>query len=102
MPHPRLLHLAIPKSAAPRTPASLAPEEIPHVQGQRSPSRTVGVGEVAAECWSNFLEMPVHCRPAPPQEVCKHRSVSVSVGSLGPGVHKVCLSTLSISGGSGV
>ena len=31
-----------------------------------------------------------------------HSSVSVSVGSLGPGVHKVCLSPLSISGGYGV
>ena len=30
-----------------------------------------------------------------------HSSVSVSVGSLGPGVHKVCLSPLSISGGNG-
>ena len=29
-------------------------------------------------------------------------SVSVSVGSLGPGAHKVCLSPLSISGGNGV
>ena len=29
-------------------------------------------------------------------------SVSVSVGSLGPGVHKVCLNPLSISGGNGV
>ena len=29
-------------------------------------------------------------------------SVSVSVGSLGPGAHKVCLSPLSVSGGCGV
>ena len=29
-------------------------------------------------------------------------SVSVSVGSLGPGVHEVCLSPLSISGGNEV
>ena len=82
MPDPRPLHLAIRKSAAPRTPAPLAPEEIPHVQGQRGPSRTVGVGEVDAERWSDFLEMPVHCRPAAPREVRRHRSVSVSVGSL--------------------
>ena len=31
-----------------------------------------------------------------------HSSVSVSVGSLGPAVHKVCLSPLSISGKYGV
>ena len=29
-------------------------------------------------------------------------SVSVSVGSLGPGAHKVCLSPLSVSDGNGV
>ena len=32
----------------------------------------------------------------------KHSSVSVSVGSLGPGMHKVCVSPLSISDGYGV
>ena len=32
----------------------------------------------------------------------KHSSVSVSVGSLDSGVHKVCLNTLSVSGGYGV
>ena len=41
----------------------------------------------------------VHCWPVPLQETLKQSSVSVSVGSLGPGVHKVCLSPLSISGG---
>ena len=40
----------------------------------------------------------VHCWPVPPQEILKHRSVSVTVGSLGPAVHKACLSPLSISG----
>ena len=40
----------------------------------------------------------VHCRPVPPQETPKHSSVSVSVGSLGPGAHKIRLSLLSISG----
>ena len=35
-----------------------------------------------------------HCRPIPLQETLKHSSVSVSVGSLGPGTHKVCLSPL--------
>ena len=44
----------------------------------------------------------VHCWPLPPQETLKHSSVSVSVGSLGPGVHKVCMSPLSISGRCGV
>ena len=43
-----------------------------------------------------------HCQPVPPQETLKHSSFSVSVGSLGPGVHKVCLSPLTISGGNGV
>ena len=38
----------------------------------------------------------------PPQETRKHSSISVSVGSLGPGAHKVCLSKLSISGRDGV
>ena len=44
----------------------------------------------------------VHCWPVPPQETLKHSFVSVSVGYLGPNVHKVCLSPLSISGGYGV
>ena len=43
----------------------------------------------------------VHCCPVPPPETLKHSSASVSVGSLGPGVHKVCLSPLSVSGGYG-
>ena len=38
-----------------------------------------------------------HCWPRPLQEMLKHSSVSASVGSLGPGAHKVCLSPLSIS-----
>ena len=33
---------------------------------------------------------------------CSNTVVSVSVGSLGPGAHKVCLSPLSISSGNGV
>ena len=44
----------------------------------------------------------VHCWPVPPQETLKHSSVSISVRSLGPSVHKVCLSALSVSDGSGV
>ena len=44
----------------------------------------------------------VHCWAVPPQEMLKHSSVSVSVGFLGPGAHKVCLSPLSISGRNGV
>ena len=43
-----------------------------------------------------------HCSSVPLQETLKHSSGSVSVGSLGPGVHKVCLSPLSVSGGYGV
>ena len=42
------------------------------------------------------------CRPIPLQETLKHSASSVSVGSLGPGVPRVCLSPLSISGGYGV
>ena len=38
----------------------------------------------------------------PPQETPKNSSVSVCVGSLGPGAHKVCLSPLSISGWYGI
>ena len=40
-----------------------------------------------------------HCWPVPPQETLKHSSGSVSVGSLGPGAHKVSLSPPGISGG---
>ena len=40
----------------------------------------------------------VHGWPIPPKEMFKHSFVSVSVGFLGPGVHKVCLSTLKVSG----
>ena len=42
-----------------------------------------------------------HCQPVSPQGTLKHSSVSVSVGSLCPGVHEVCLSPLSVSGGYG-
>ena len=41
----------------------------------------------------------VCCWPIPSQETLRHISVSVSVGSLGLGVYKLCLSPLSISGG---
>ena len=43
-----------------------------------------------------------HCRPIPPQEMLKHSFVLVSVGPLNPGVHKLCLSLLSISGRNGI
>ena len=33
-------------------------EEIPHVQGQKSPSKMVGTGTVAAWCWSDCEELP--------------------------------------------
>ena len=39
---------------------------------------------------------PAAVHSIPPQETLKYSSVSVSVGSLGPDVHKVCLSPLSI------
>jgi len=44
----------------------------------------------------------VHYWSIPLQETHKHSSVSVSVGSLDPGVQKVCLSPLSVSSGYGV
>ena len=43
-----------------------------------------------------------HCWPIPTQETVKYSSGSVSEGSLGLGVHKVCLSPSSISGRYGV
>ena len=39
-----------------------------------------------------------HRQPVPPQETLKHSSGSVSVGSLGPGAHNVCLNPLNFSG----
>ena len=36
-----------------------------------------------------------HCQPVPLQETLKHSSVSISVGSLVPGAHMVCLRPLS-------
>ena len=47
------------------------------------------------------VPVAVHCRSIPPQEMLKHSCVSVSVGSLCPGVLKVCLSPLNVSGGNG-
>ena len=44
----------------------------------------------------------VRCWPVPPHETLKHSSISVSVGSFGPGAHEICLSPLSISGRYGV
>ena len=44
----------------------------------------------------------VHCSSVFLQETLKHNSGSVSVRSLGPGAHKVCLNPPSISGGYGV
>ena len=83
------------------------------------------VSPVLCKCWwlcggvnGNLLPWPlcctqVYCTQSPPpqqstaeeiipQETPKYSFVSVSVGSLGPGVHKVCLSPLSVSGGYGV
>ena len=53
-------------------------------------------------CIQSPVPVAVHCWPIPPLEMLKHSSVSVSVGCLGPGMHKACLSPLSISGGNGV
>ena len=53
-------------------------------------------------CTQSPCPCRVHCWLEPPQVTLKHSSVSVSVGSLGPGEHKVCLSPLSVSGGNGV
>ena len=44
----------------------------------------------------------VHFELIAPQETPKHSSVSVSAGSLGPGAHKLCLSSPSVSGKYGV
>ena len=44
----------------------------------------------------------VHSWPVPTEETLKPSSVSVYVGSLGPGALKVSLSPLNISGGNGV
>ena len=53
-------------------------------------------------CTQSPVPAADHCRPVPPLEMLKYSSVSISVGSLGPGAHKVCLSPLSITGGNGV
>ena len=34
------------------------------------------------------VPVAVHCWPVPPQKMLKHSSISVSVGSLGPGAYK--------------
>ena len=55
-------------------------------------------GSISQSCVSSGSSMV----DLPPLEMLKHSSVSVSVESLGPGAHKVCLSPLSISDGNGV
>ena len=45
------------------------------------------------------VPVAVHCWPVPP---LKHSSFSVSLGSLGPGAHKACLSPLSVSDMNGL
>ena len=42
------------------------------------------------------VTVAVHCSPVSPEEMLKHSSVSVSVGSLGPRAHRIRLSPLSI------
>ena len=44
----------------------------------------------------------VHCLLGPPQKTIRYSSGSVSMGSLGPDEHKVCLSPPRVSGGYGV
>ena len=53
-------------------------------------------------CTQSFSPCGRPLLTVPPQETLKHSSVSVSVGSLGPGAHKVFLSPLSFSGRHGV
>ena len=52
-------------------------------------------------CIQSPCPCAVPCWPIPPQGTLKHSSVSVSVGSLGPGANKVCLSPLSVLVGMG-
>ena len=72
-----------------------------------SGSSTVGLMAISSKSTYSIptprAPVPVadHCWPIPPQEMLKHSSVSVSVGFLGPGAHKVWLSSLSFSGGNG-
>ena len=53
-------------------------------------------------CTQSFCPCGRPLLTVPPQKTIKHNSVSVSVGSLGPGAHKVYLSPLSFSGRHGV
>ena len=61
-----------------------------------------GLCHTQVYCTQRPCPIAVHCWPVPPQEMPKHCSASVSMGSLGRGAHKVCLSPLSISGRCGV
>ena len=58
---------------------SKRPYAIPRSSAPRAPAAVAG-----------------HCLPAPPRETLKHKSGSVSVGSLGPGAHKNLVCTLSV------
>ena len=71
--------------------------------------RAYAIPKSAAPCHNQFCAprapapAAVHCWPVDGrQETLRHSSGSVSVGSLGPGVHKLFLRPLSISGGYGV
>ena len=65
-----------------------------------SPKRTYVTPRSAAS--RTLVPAAGHCWLVPSQETLKDSSGSVSVGSLGLVVHKVCLSPLSISGGQRV
>ena len=53
-------------------------------------------------CHTRVCCTQIPCPCGSPLLTCTSSSISVSVGSLGPGAHKVCLSPLSISGRYGV
>ena len=61
-----------------------------------------GLCRTQVSCTQNLCPCGRPWPTLPPQEMLKYISVSVYVGSLGPGAHKVCLSLLSISGGNGI
>ena len=99
---------AMPTSAAPSAPVPVADQRrlmpcprllhpVPRPCGRPAPTHAIPMSAAPS------APVPVadQRRLMLPQETLKHSSVSVSVGSLGPGTHKVCLILLSVSGGNG-